>query len=110
VDVPVGTDYSADVDETRRILESVPKEVKGAISDPEPQVFLAGLGTNSVDWQVRVWCKTPDYWDVYQATTAQTKRTLDAAGIGIPFPQRDLHLDKEVVNVLSNRRLGDTRS
>jgi small conductance mechanosensitive channel len=63
-----------------------------------------------VDWQVRVWCNTPDYWDVYQAVTAQTKKTLDGAGIGIPFPQHDLHLDKEVVRVLGNRRLEQTRS
>ncbi len=103
VDVPVGTDYSADIDETRKILESVPNNVEGVIGDPGPQIFLAGLGTNSVDWQVRVWCNTPEYWDVYQAITAQTKRTLDAAGIGIPFPQRDLHLDKEVIDVLNRR-------
>jgi small conductance mechanosensitive channel len=110
VDVPVGTEYSADVDKTREVLETVPKDITGVIADPPPQIFLAGLGASSVDWQVRVWCNTPDYWDVYQAVTAQTKKTLDGAGIGIPFPQHDLHLDKEVVRVLGNRRLEQTRS
>ena len=103
VDVAVGTDYGADIDETRKVLETVPADVPGAVADPAPQIFLAGLGGSSVDWQVRVWCKTDDYWDVWQATTAQTKRTLDAAGIGIPFPQSDIHLDQEVVDVLKNR-------
>ena len=103
VDVAVGTDYGADIDETRKVLETVPADVQGAVSDPAPQIFLAGLGGSSVDWQVRVWCNSDAYWDVYQATTAQTKRTLDAAGIGIPFPQSDIHLDKEVVDLLRSR-------
>ena len=102
VDVPVGTDYGADIDETRKVLETVPSDIQGAIADPPPQIFLAGLGGSSVDWQVRVWCKTDDYWDVYQAATAQTKRALDGAGIGIPFPQSDIHLDQEVVDVLKS--------
>ncbi len=102
VDVNVGTVYGADVDETRKVLETVPAKVEGALTDPAPQIFLAGLGSSSVDWQVRVWCNTPDYWDVFQRTTAETKRTLDASGIGIPFPQRDVHFDKDFVNALKS--------
>ena len=93
VDVGVGTDYDADLAKVREVLESVPAKVEGALQDPEPQIFLAELGGSSIDWQVRVWCNTTDYWDVFQATTHQTKVALDAAGIGIPFPQMDVHLD-----------------
>ncbi len=100
VALDVGTDYGADIDKTREILETVPESVPGVITDPEPQIFLAGLGASSVDWQVRVWCKTEDYWDVYQAAVAQTKHALDGAGIGIPFPQQDVHLDEHVVIAL----------
>ncbi len=46
------------------------------------------------NWQVRVWGDTDAYWDVWQATTEATKRALDQADIGIPFPQMDVHLDK----------------
>ncbi len=86
VDIDVGAEYSADVDATRAALEKAAAKVEGKLTDPPPQVFLKGLGDSSIDWQVRVWCKTPDYWDVWQATVRATKLALDEAGIGIPFP------------------------
>lgn len=101
-DVDVGTEYSADIDQTRGVLEKAIQTVPGMLKDPAPQVFLAGLGGSSVDWQMRVWCKTEDYWDVYQATIRNTKKALDDAGIGIPFPQTDVHLDDTVVKALAN--------
>jgi small conductance mechanosensitive channel len=102
VDIDVGAEYSADVDATRAALEKAAAKVEGKLTDPPPQVFLKGLGDSSIDWQVRVWCKTPDYWDVWQATVRATKLALDEAGIGIPFPQRDVHFDEAVVKALSN--------
>lgn len=102
VDVDVGCEYSADIDKTRTVLEAAIQTVRGMLKDPSPQVFLAGLGASSVDWQMRVWCKTEDYWDVYQATIRTTKKALDDAGIGIPFPQTDVHFDDEVVKAFAN--------
>jgi small conductance mechanosensitive channel len=103
VDIDVGAEYSADVDATRKALEGATANIPGMLKEPAPQVFLKALGGSSVDWQVRVWCKTADYWDVWQATTQACKASLDAAGIGIPFPQQDVHLDDEVVKALSGR-------
>ncbi len=100
VDIDVGADYGADIDATRACLEEAVKTIPGALSDPAPQIFLKSLGASSVDWQVRVWCKTPDYWDVYEATIRATKMALDAKGIGIPFPQMDVHIDADVVEAL----------
>ena len=100
VDIPVGVDYGADIDEVRSVLEAAVPEIPGIMSDPEPQVFLEGLGASSVDWQVRVWCDPEDYWDVYQATIRASKKALDTAGISIPFPQQDLHLDPDVTDAL----------
>ncbi|MEM1416443.1 MAG: mechanosensitive ion channel domain-containing protein [Myxococcota bacterium] len=97
VDIDVGADYGADVDATRAALEAMAPNIPGVIADPAPQIFLKGLGGSSVDWQVRVWCKTEDYWDVWQATIRATKYALDEKGIGIPFPQMDVHLDQDVV-------------
>ncbi len=94
VDVNLGTDYGADLDETRAVLDKVVAKVKGGLKDPEPQVFLAELGDSAIGWQLRVWCKTEDYWDVWQLLTRDAKVALDEAGIGIPFPQMDVHLDK----------------
>jgi small conductance mechanosensitive channel len=103
VDVPVGVDYAADVDRTREVLESMAGDIPGVLEDPAPQIFLKELGASSVDWQVRVWCRTDDYWDVYQATIRAAKAALDAAKLGIPFPQMDVHLDDVAVRALSGR-------
>jgi len=93
-DVPVGVDYGASVDETRKILEAVPAKVEGALTDPAPAVVLTNLGDSALDWQVRVWCKTEDYFAVLEKATRATKLALDEAGISIPYPQVDVHLDK----------------
>ena len=102
VDIDVGAEYSADIDATRAALEKAAANIPGMLKDPPPQVFLKALDASSVDWQVRVWCKTEDYWDVWQAATQASKATLDQAGIGIPFPQQDVHLDEAVIKALSN--------
>lgn len=92
VEVLVGTVYSADVDETRAVLERVVASVEAGQKDPAPQVFLAELGASSVNWKLRVWAEGPAYWDVHQRLVRDTKKALDEAGIGIPFPQRDVHI------------------
>jgi len=97
VDVPVGTAYAADIDQTREVLERLLAEVPGVLEEPAPQVFLAGLGSSSIDWKLRAWCKTEDYWDVWQGVVRAAKRGLDDAKIGIPFPQTDVHLDAEAL-------------
>jgi small conductance mechanosensitive channel len=92
-DIDVGVDYSASTEETRKVLETIPDKVEGVLEDPAPQIFLKSLGASSVDWVIRVWCKTDEFWDVYQRTIHETKKTLDDAKLGIPFPQMDVHLD-----------------
>lgn len=94
VDIDVGCDYGADIDECRATLETVVAHIPDMIKEPAPQIFLKGLGGSSVDWQVRIWCDTPKYWDVHQQTIRAIKKVLDAKGISIPFPQMDVHLDK----------------
>lgn len=101
VDVSVGTEYPADLDQVRSVLERAARDVPGILEDPEPQVVLLELGGSSIDWQVRVWAPTSEYWTVRQATTRLVKRYLDEAEIGIPFPQMDVHVDG-VISGLSN--------
>lgn len=98
VDVDVGTDYDADLRETREILGRVAGETDGALDDPEPQVYLQQLGGSSIDWTVRVWTETDDYWGVRERLTHSIKVALDDAGIGIPFPQMDVHVDGELAD------------
>jgi small conductance mechanosensitive channel len=93
VDVSVGCDYSADIDQTRAVLERVASEIPGQAADRAPQVVLQELGASSVDWQLRVWVPTGDFWPTREAIVRAIKVALDDANIGIPFPQMDVHLD-----------------
>jgi len=103
VGVDVGTDYGADTDEVRAILQKVAENVEGGIVEPAPAVFLKALGGSSIDWQVRVWCKTEDFWVVYERLTRDVKKALDEAGVGIPFPQMDVHFDPEAVEAVGKK-------
>lgn len=93
VAVDVGVDYTADIDRTRTVLQEAIAGVEGRLDDPASQVVLTGLGASSVDWQVRIWCNAADFWGVKEAATRAVKIALDQAGIGIPFPQMDVHVD-----------------
>ena len=96
VDVAVGVAYAADVDQTREVLEKAASEVPGRLDDPPPQVVLLELADSSVNWSVRVWANSADFWPTKQASTRAVKQALDQAGIAIPFPQLDVHLDSPV--------------
>lgn len=93
VDVNVGTDYDADLAATRSALEEVAASVEGGLSDPAPQVYLSELGGSSVNWSVRLWSTTEDYFGVRERLTNRIKEVLDEREIGIPYPQMDVHLD-----------------
>jgi small conductance mechanosensitive channel len=91
--VGVGTAYSADIDETRRVLERAVRSVVQVAATPAPAVVLLELGASSVNWNVQAWAKREAYGDAKQAVIRAVKIELDESGIGIPFPQLDLHLD-----------------
>ena len=93
VDVDVGTDYESDLRETRSVLERVAAAVEGGLEDPAPHVYLQELGGSSINWTARVWAPTADYWAVKERLTHDIKVALDDAGIGIPYPQMDVHVD-----------------
>lgn len=102
VDVNVGTDYDAALDETRAVLESVASSIEGGVEEPSPRVYLSELGGSSINWAVRVWARTADYWDVRERMTYQIKSALDDHKIGIPYPQMDIHLDELKTETGSN--------
>ena len=95
IDLVVGVDYSCDVREAKRVLEDIIQSHPQVLKDPEPTVALAELADSSVNFNVRPWVKTDDYWGVRAEILEQVKLTLDDKGIGIPFPQMDVHLFKE---------------
>ncbi|MCB1182537.1 mechanosensitive ion channel family protein [bacterium] len=92
VDMTFGISYRDDIPHAERVLESILAEHDKVLADPEPMVKLHTLNESSVDFVVRPWVNTADYWDVYWDVTRAVKMRFDAEGISIPFPQRDVHL------------------
>ncbi len=95
VDMTFGISYSDDIEHAERVLQDVVEQHELVLNDPEPDIQLHTLGESSVDFIVRPWARTSDYWKVYWGITRAVKQRFDAEGISIPFPQRDVHLIQE---------------
>jgi len=92
VDMTVGVAYDADLSKVRDVLKDIISKEARVHSDPEPLIAVAELADNSVNFIVRVWTDTGDYWGVKFSMTETIKNRFDEEGIGIPFPQRDIHI------------------
>ena len=92
VDLVFGIGYSDDIDKARHIIMDILSEDERVYKDPEPVVLLSELADSSVNLTTRAWSKSADVWDIYFETTEKVKKTFDAQGITIPFPQRDVHI------------------
>lgn len=92
VDMVFGVDYGDDIDRAREVLLEVVRDQEKVLAEPEPVVNVHTLGESSVDFVVRPWVRTADYWDVYWAVTRAVKQRFDSEGLTIPFPQRDVHV------------------
>ncbi len=92
VDLTVGISYDADMKKAREVLTEAVSKVTGVLAEPAPIVKVVELGDSSVNLVVRPFCTPADYWDVHFEATETIKNALDAAGISIPFPQRDIHM------------------
>ncbi|MEZ9058926.1 mechanosensitive ion channel family protein [Vibrio pelagius] len=92
VDMVFGIGYSDDIDKAKSVLNDIIINHPKVLKKPEHMVKLHTLNTSSVDFVVRPWVKTDDYWDVYWDVTETVKKRFDEEGITIPFPQRDVHI------------------
>ncbi len=92
VDLVAGIGYGDDAAQAKQILEEILDKHPLVLKDPAPGVALIELADSSVNFNVRPWCKTDDYWTVYSEVTEQIKLRFDAAGISIPYPQQDVHM------------------
>lgn len=84
VEIAVGVDYGADIDQTRKVLFDAVAKLEHVIG--EPGIFLDSLGDSSVNWKVRAVCKNEHYWGLYEEVIRAVKMSLDEAGIDIPYP------------------------
>ena len=94
VDIVAGVGYGDDLDKVRRVLEEILAEDERILSEPAPTIGVLELAGSSVNFAVRPWVKTEDYWAVFFATQEKIKKRFDAEGISIPFPQQDVHIHK----------------
>jgi small conductance mechanosensitive channel len=92
VDMTVGVAYDADLSKVRDVLNDIISKDGRIMSDPPPQVVVGELADSSVNFIVRLWTKSEDYWGVKFDITETIKNRFDEAGIGIPFPQHDIHI------------------
>jgi small conductance mechanosensitive channel len=92
VDMEFGIGYDDDMDRAQAILEQIVAAHPKVLKEPAPTIKLSALGESSVNFIVRPWVKTADYWAVFWDITREVKRRFDAEDIGIPYPQQDVHL------------------
>jgi small conductance mechanosensitive channel len=87
-----GISYDDNIDKAEKILNDIVESHEAVLDKPEPMIHLHELGDSSVNFIVRPWVKTDDYWDTYWDITKAVKKRFDEEGISIPYPQRDIHI------------------
>lgn len=86
VDITIGVDYDSDIDDVKTILNDIMQNHEKVLKDPEPLARVIELGESSIDFTVRAWVKSKDYWDVKFDLNEDIKKTFDEKGISIPYP------------------------
>ncbi len=94
IDMVFGIGYEDDIAAARAVIEAVLAGESRILEEPQPSVAVAELADSSVNFIVRPWVRTEDYWDVKFAVTEAIKLAFDERGVSIPFPQMDVHVDQ----------------
>jgi len=92
VDMTIGVSYDDDLDKVRATLRELIDADARILKEPEPVIAVSALADSSVNFTVRPWVKTGDYWGVMFDLTEAIKKRFDEDGISFPFPQQDVHL------------------
>ncbi len=95
VDMVVGVSYDDDLDKVRKTIEDLIAAEDRILADPAPTIAVSALADSSVNFVVRPWVNSADYWGVMFDMTEAIKKRFDKEGISFPFPQQDVHLYKQ---------------
>ncbi|MBS3782582.1 MAG: mechanosensitive ion channel family protein [Candidatus Thermoplasmatota archaeon] len=95
VDIETGVSYDDDLDLAIETSMNVIESHPNVLNDPEPQVKIKSMGDSAVVLTVRPWVKAEDYWSTFFDLQKALKEAYDEAGLEMPYPQRDVHLDEE---------------
>jgi small conductance mechanosensitive channel len=102
VDMTIGVSYADPIDKVKEVLADILAKESRILQDPSPTIGLIQLADSSVNFAVRPWVKTEDYWAVYFDLHETIKKRFDAEGISIPFPQQDIHVYKEELPAITD--------
>ncbi len=94
VDWTIGIGYGDDVDKAKDVIKKLCDEDSRILKDPEVFIAVSELADSSVNFTVRAWVNTADYWEVFFELNERVYKTFDKEGLHIPFPQMDVHLHK----------------
>ena len=92
LDLVFGIGYEDNILTAKAIFKNILESDTRILEDPAPLIVVSELADSSVNFYVRPWVNTEDYWDVKFDLTEKIKLALDEAGISIPYPQTDIHL------------------
>ncbi len=92
VDMSFGIGYNDDIDSAKEALEEIIAADERILKDKARLIVVAELADSSVNFTVRVWVNSADYWGVFFAMQETVKKTFDAKNISIPYPQQDVHM------------------
>ncbi|MGN0461044.1 MAG: mechanosensitive ion channel family protein [Ruminococcus sp.] len=93
VDIKVPVSYNADIESAKKVIKEAVSKNEKVLNTPEPPfVRIDNFGESSLDFIVKVWAKTEDYWDVYYDMYEDIKKALDSNNISIPYKQLDVHM------------------
>ncbi len=96
VDFKVGVSYKADIDKAIGIIDKEIKKDDRIHRNQDAKVGISEFGDSSVNLYARLWCKQKDYWDVLFGLNKKVFDAFKSNGIEIPFPQRDVHILKDL--------------
>lgn len=96
IDLVIGIGYGDEMHRAKSLIKGVLDAEERVIKDPAANIMLLELGESSVDFAVRPWVKTSDYWATRGDLLEKIKSVLDENGLSIPYPQRDIHLVSQV--------------
>jgi small conductance mechanosensitive channel len=95
IDLVIGVGYDDDLGRAQEIMQRVLADEERVLGEPASQVAVSELGDSSVNFVVRPWCRSEDYWKLRFDLTRRLKEELEKGGCSIPFPQRDVHLIRD---------------
>ena len=97
VDLTFSVAYEEDVKKKKNVLINILKKNELVLEEPEFFVGISMHGDSAINFIVKAWCKTEDYWTVYYDLLETVKIKFDEEGISIPYPQMDLHVKKNII-------------